>query len=279
MSIKKSVVAVRWGAMSMVTLYLSVVSGLVLSLQYDPAAPYYSASGLDILIPFGTFWRSLHFYSSQLFFLLSVFHLVAVVLDGAHASLSFRNWRNLVFSLFVSLLLLFTGYVLRADVTGASAGRIAENIVLSIPLLGRFLNSLLFSMAEDGMKRVYANHLVGLGVLWLFLSWAHLRRYRVHWRQHPVLAGLLLLFAAIFAAPMEPERTGVFHINGPWFFIGLQELLRHLQPFWAAVVWPSLFAASLLALHRSGPWSRRASLLAGFWLALYAGLTIIGLNR
>ena len=268
----------RWGARCLVSLYLSLVSGVVLSLQYDSATPYYSATSLDILAPFGLFWRSLHFYASQLFFLLLVVHTAAVIIERSYLSLSFKRWLPLVLSLVVALLLLFTGYILRGDATGSSAGMIAENILLSVPLLGQLLDSVLFSLNDEGVKRVYANHLIGLGLLWLVLVWDHLRRYRVSWRQHPVLILSLIGGAALVPAPMEPEHLGVFHISGPWFFVGLQELLRYVPPLWAGVVWPLSFVVALVLVHKQ-ELAAKALRYCGGWLALYAIFTLIGLGR
>jgi ubiquinol-cytochrome c reductase cytochrome b subunit len=262
----------------MVALYLSLISGVVVSLQYDPAHPYYSASSLDILAPFGAFWRSLHFYASQLFFLLLVVHVLAVIVGRSYVSMPFKRWLPLVLSLVVALLLLFTGYILRGDSTGSSAGMIAENILLSVPLFGRLLDSLLFSLIDEGMKRVYANHLIGLGLLWVVLSWDHLRRYRVSWRQHPGLVLAMIGFSALVAAPMEPEHLGVFHINGPWFFVGLQELLRYMPPFLAGIAWPSTFVVGLVLVYQQER-AVRARLFCLGWLALYAILSFIGLSR
>lgn len=274
----KFLVDSRWGARSMVALYLSLLSGVVVSLQYDPGHPYYSASSLDILTPFGAFWRSLHFYSSQIFFLLLVIHVLAVIVGRSYESLPFKRWLQLVLSMVAALMLLFTGYILRGDSTGSSAGLIAENILLAIPLFGRFLDSLLLSLLDEGMKRVYANHLIGLGLLWVVLSWDHLRRYRVSWRQHPVLVLVLIGFSALVAAPMEPEHLGVFHINGPWFFVGLQELLRYIHPILAGVVWPALFIVGLVLVHKQ-EFAVKARLFCLGWLAFYALLSFIGLSR
>ncbi len=268
----------RWGSYGMVALYLSLFSGVIVALQYDPGHPYYSVSSLDILAPFGLFWRSLHFYASQAFFLLTLVHFLAIIIRREHESIAFKRWLLLIFSLVALLLILFTGYVLRADATGASAGMIAENILLSTPLLGRPLNWLLFDLTQEGVKRVYANHLVGLGLLWLVLSWDHLRHYRISWRQSPTLVLLLVAFPALVAAPLEPERLGAFHIGGPWFFIGLQELLRHLPPFWAGIVWPGLLVCALALLRRPALASR-ARLFCLAWLAIYALLTAVGLSR
>jgi ubiquinol-cytochrome c reductase cytochrome b subunit len=262
----------------MVALYLSLLSGVVVSLQYVPAHPYYSATSLDILAPFGAFWRSLHFYASQLFFLLLAVHFLAVIVGRSYETLPFKRWLPLVLSLVAALLLLFTGYILRGDSTGSSAGIIAENILLSLPLVGRFLDSLLLSLIDEGLKRVYANHLVGLGLLWVVLSWDHLRRYRVSWRQHPVLVLTLIGVSAFILAPMEPEHLGVFHINGPWFFVGLQELLRYINPFWAGVVWPATFIVALVLIHKQEAVAKARLYCLG-WLALYALLTFIGLSR
>lgn len=279
MNIRSSFVAVRWGEKSMVSLYLSVLSGIVVALQYNPAEPLYSTSTIDLLVPFGAFWRSLHFYSSQCFFLLTLTHLVAILIDRWPEPMSMRKWLPLICSLPVLVLLLFTGYVLRADVTGEMAGLIAENIILSVPVLGRLLNELLFSVVNDGMMRVYPNHLIGLGILWGLLSWDHLRKYRVSWRGHGGLIVLMLLGCCLVAAPMDAERMGVFHITGPWFFVGLQELLRYVSPFWAGVVWPLVLMAALVALAAGDEkWRRIGLATVVVWGAIYTVVTIIGFS-
>ncbi|MHB1013686.1 MAG: cytochrome b N-terminal domain-containing protein [Desulfurivibrionaceae bacterium] len=265
--------------MSLVSLYLSVLSGMVVALQYDPATPFFSVSSLDLLAPFGQFFRSCHFYSSQLFFLFSLCHLAAVILAKTDRQLRFGKWLLLICSVPAALLLLFTGYVLRADATGEAAGVIAENITLSIPYLGAPLNSLLFSIEAEGMKRVYANHLIGLGLVWGICCWDHLRRYRVGFGQHR-----LLLFATVAAsfclvAPMEPARMGVLHIQGPWFFIGLQELLRYIQPFLAGVIFPSTVVVALICVGTETPGRRRSLLFIAGWLAVYLFLSMVGALR
>ena len=275
---KRFLLETKWGAMSLVALYVSILSGVVLALQYDEAHPFYSATSLDLLIPFGIFWRSLHFYSSQIFFLLSAVHLV-VILYGPADRLSLQKWIWLIASMPFALLLLFTGYVLRGDATGESAGLIAENICLSIPVIGSMLNSLLFAITEEGMKRVYANHIIGLGVLWVIFAWDHLRRFRVIVAEHSWFVLAIFVFSLIFPAPMEPMKMGVFHISGPWFFLGVQELLRYLQPFLAGVMVPLLFVVSLAFLQTNHDWGRKARLFAGGWLILYGGFTLVALSR
>ncbi|MFH1216011.1 MAG: cytochrome b N-terminal domain-containing protein [Pseudomonadota bacterium] len=278
MMVKRFFFETRWGAKSLVALYISVVSGIVVAWQYAPENPFYSASSLDLLIPFGLFWRSLHFYSSQIFFLLSIIHLL-VILFGTAPRLSLGKWIWLNATMPVALLLLFTGYVLRGDATGESAGLIAENICLAIPVVGKMINSLLFAISEEGMKRVYANHVIGLAVLWVIFAWDHLRRYRVQVSEHGGLIVAILGVAVMWNAPMEPMQLGVFHISGPWFFLGLQELLRYVQPFWAGVVFPLFFLVAQAFLDAGQPVGRWARFFAGGWLFFYGIATLVALGR
>lgn len=279
MNIRAIIIETKWGGMSLVSLYLSVVSGVLISLQYDPATPFFSASSLDLLTPYGEFFRSCHFYSSQLFFLFSLGHLAAVILAKTDQQLRFGKWLLLVGSVPIALLLLFTGYVLRADATGEAAGVIAENITLSIPYLGTLLNSLLFAIEAEGMKRVYANHLIGLGIVWGVCCWDHLRRYRIGFGQHSLLLFGTVLFSLFMAAPMEPARLGLFHIQGPWFLLGLQELLRYVQPFWAGVIFPGTVVVALVCVGTEGKGRRRSLLFIAGWLFVYLILTFVATLR
>lgn len=278
MGIRTLIIETKWGGMSLVSLYLSVLSGMVVALQYDPATPYFSASSLDLLAPFGQFFRACHFYSSQLFFLFSLGHLAAVILANGDRQLRFGKWLLLIGSVPAALLLLFTGYVLRADATGEAAGVIAENILLSIPWLGEPLNSLLFAIEAEGMKRVYANHLIGVGLVWGVCCWNHLRRYRVGFGQHRLLLLFTVLGSLCLAAPMEPSRLGLFHIQGPWFLLGLQELLRYIPPFWAGVIFPSTVVVALACVGIETVRRRSLLFIAG-WLAVYFILTVIAVLR
>lgn len=275
--IKEEVLNFRWGAYSITALYLSLLSGVIVSLQYDPATPYYSTNSIDVMVPYGKFWRSLHFYSSQIFFLLSLVHLFVLIAKKRHWKIPARNWSLLVGSLAVSLLVLFTGYILRGDATGSFAGIIAENIILSVPLFGDGLNSLLFSIGEVGMRRVYSNHMVGLCLLWLFMSWNHIRFYTISWSSNAGFSLVVLLFCVWFDAPMEPEKIGVFQVNGPWFFIGLQETLRYIQPFWAGIVFPASLVVALFFMNRGGVVEKMSRYFVLGWLTIYLCLTMLGL--
>ncbi len=240
---------IEWGAWSLVCLYISLISGIIVGLQYDLSEPFYSTAALDVLIPYGKYFRSLHFYSSQFFFLFAVLHY-ALVLDKT-ATYSRSRRIMLVLTLPIILLLLFTGYVLRSDSTGASAGMIAENILLAIPVFGSILNELLFSITDSGMQRVYLHHVISLDFLLLILVWDHLRRYPVKISGYILLIAVILSFSIFIEAPMDPEELGRLYITGPWFFLGLQELLRYLPPLLAGVLLPGLFIVLLTMLPGS----------------------------
>jgi ubiquinol-cytochrome c reductase cytochrome b subunit len=276
--ILEKIVNNHWGGQTLVCLYISVLSGVILALQYNPAEPFYSTATLELVVPYGAFWRALHYYSSQAFFLLLLCHLFIILYQKDY---SFHRipWIRLTASVPVAILLLFTGYVLRGDATGEAAGAIAEHIALSIPVLGRPLNTLLFDIMANGVLKVYANHLIGLMVLGGICVWPHLRRYTASFQQHVFLVFFLLVLSVLFNTPMEAEKIGLTHITGPWFFLGLQELLRYISPFWAGVVVPATLLSALFLLPEQGQKRKLILFFMVAWLLGYAILTWISYNR
>lgn len=267
----------RWGEYSLLALYISVISGVIVGLQYDPSTPFYSVSIMDLLIPYGAYFRSLHFYSSQFFFLFSICHLIALFEETQ--KFSRKEWGLLSLSMPVALLILFTGYVLRADSTGYSAGMIAEAIILDIPLVGNNLNDLLFSITDNGMKRIYINHVISFGLLWGWMVWGHVKKYKVSFERNLLLTIGILLFSVFILAPFDPDHLGVTHIAGPWFFLGLQELLRYMPPLVAGVLVPLVFLIAFFFLQKKNSSYRFCLFLLIGWLSCYAVLTVIALYR
>jgi len=275
---KEKFIAFRWGGNALVSLYISIVSGIIVALQYNPADPFYSTSVIELIVPYGSFWRGMHYYSSQAFFLLLLIHFTAVAWDNTHYY-SRAAWVRLTMSIPVAMLLLFTGYVLRDDATGEAAGLIAENITLSIPLIGKWLNSLFLAVSTDGVKRIYANHLAGIMVIGAYCVWPHLRRYTTRWRDNLLLIFLILLLSIFLVTPIEPMRIGLLHIAGPWFFLGLQELLRYTHPFWAGIVFPGILVFALLKLPHKGDKRKVYFYLIWIWLGLYAVMSGVSYYR
>jgi len=266
-----------WGAWSLVSLYLSIFSGIIVGLQYDYFTPYYSTVALDTLVPFGAFFRSLHFYSSQLCFLLAVCHFIIVFKKSE--TYAYREWSKLICSLFLLLFLLFTGYVLKSDSTGLAAGAIAENLLNEIPLLGNLLNETFFSITENGLRKVYVQHVAALDAALLVLLWTHLRKYRITTSTHATLLACIFFFCMLIPAPLDPEKAGTTYISGPWFFLGLQELLRYLPPLVSGIILPVMFFFLLLNSSPTTPtWPRKITIML-VTLILYLALSVIAWLR
>ncbi|TKB28094.1 hypothetical protein FCL47_00970 [Desulfopila sp. IMCC35006] len=268
---------IKWGAWALTAFYLSLLSGIVVGLQYDYLHPSYATAALDLLAPYGRFFRSLHFFTSQFFFLFSCIHLLAVYQKTMKYSIA--EWLLLLGTLPLILLLLFTGYILRGDNTGSSAGLIAEHIILAIPVVGHALNNLLFDISADGLRKVYIHHVIGLDLLLLIFAWNHLRIYRIKIRDHLPIIGLMLIFSVFVSAPFEPDRLGISYISGPWFFLGLQELLRYMPPLAAGVVIPGIFLLALFSAYPTNKYLRSILIVLGASLIFYTVLSAIAWMR
>ncbi len=261
-------------------LVISAVSGFVVAYQYELATPFISSVAMEATIPFGPFWRSLHFWSSQAFFLLLFFHTCETISwPMVHKRpVHKRHWTVIALTVPMALFALFTGYVLRYDATGQAACMIAEHLLLKVPLLGHALNRFLIAASDEGLNRVYALHILLTFLLWGLGTWYHLKRITLKW---PAFRNLLLVFCAFCAlveAPIDLPGQNVVLIKGPWFFLGVQELLRYWPPFIAGVLYPMIPIAALIGL----PWLPRPRVglwIIGMWGVSYGYLTLVASLR
>lgn len=264
----------KMGSVTTAALFWALLSGVIVAYQYEVFSPFVSTVAMNTLIPFGGFFRSLHYWSAQIFFLGMLWHTFERLCDASLYSGRLIRWGLLAGTVPMAVLALFTGYVLKWDATGRAAGHIAENLLLSVPVLGVQLNRFLVAVSEDGLMRVYAAHIgLSLGLWWLG-TWFHTRRVTFTYNDAGVVLLVCALLSIVLEAPLEQGALEPNIIKGPWFFLGVQELLKHIAPFWAGIVFPAVPVLSLTLL----PLTRLHKLCVGVmvgWCVIYTGLTLL----
>ncbi len=267
-----------------VFLLLVVAATGILEMFYyvlTPEQAALSVQTITYLVPLGGFVRNLHFWSAQLLLLVSGIHLARVVLTGAYAPPRRFNYL-LGLALFVfSILLDFTGYVLRWDQGVQWALVVGTNLIKTMPIVGQTLFVMLTGGAEVGastLVRFYAWHIFALTLGAVILLVWHVFRVRrdggiavppVALRRDStripraelvrreiaamlfVGAGLILL-AVFQPAPIAAPITYVAEISGevraPWFFLWVQQMLKWGDPFTWGVLVPLVVLALLAVL-------------------------------
>src|SRR5512147_929417 len=103
---------------------------------YTPEKAALSVQTISYLVPFGGLVRNLHYWSAQLLLVVSAVHLVRVVFTGAYAPPRRFNYLLGLGLFVVSILLDFTGYVLRWDQGVQWALVVGTNLIKTIPGAG-----------------------------------------------------------------------------------------------------------------------------------------------
>ena len=256
---------------------VAVISGLFLAYPFSETAPFISTVGLENVVPFGRFFRRLHYFSAWLTLGFLFYHAAESLWAKAYERRTAGRWLALTLSLVLILLIAFTGYVARWDETGRLAGFIAESLSLKIPYLGKYLNGLLFMVREGGVHRPYLFHLYASFLVLLISGIWHFRLRRLPAED----LGLVLLLCGLlaFLLPVGLHAPGPYLlVKGPWFFVGIQEALRHAPPEVAGLVFPALGPVFYFGVR----WPRVREIALGglvFWSLLYGGFTLYGLLR
>ncbi len=171
------------GGMSLFLFLSLIVTGVPLMFVYVPTAVSAADSirAITYVAPFGWLLRNLHYWAAVLLLLTAGFHLLRVVFSGSYKRPRRFNWLLGLATLLLSLLLSFSGYVLRWDVDTFGALTVGTNIVRLFPLLGDWLYGLLVGgpdIADATVVRFYTWHTLGLIVPALLLLGWHLFRVR-----------------------------------------------------------------------------------------------------
>ena len=263
------------GMLAFAAFVICAATGIMLVPAYRPASPLDSLALLSLKNPAGNFVRSLHYWSAQAFLGLMLAHAVDHLLRRSETRIRSGIWLRLVLTIPVAVAVMLSGFLLRGDAAAAQALPVLRNLLGTVPLLGAGLRRLLTGSGSD-LSTIYLHHACTATVtLWL-VTVEHSRRIlpaarSLWWTFPPILVLALLL------APELEWRASAIE-KGPWYLVGLQELL-HWLPRPQVALWIAGAGLALLALlpRFAFPFDSAARWSLGGAALFYVALTVIGL--
>jgi quinol-cytochrome oxidoreductase complex cytochrome b subunit len=262
-------------------IFLMLILGVtgILEMFYYAPNPQEAALSVQTItyhVPFGGFIRNLHYWAAQVLIVISAVHFLRVIFTAAYGHPRRFNYL-LGLALFVlSILLDFTGYILRWDIDICYPLLTGTNLIKTIPVIGDFLFRIAVGGGEvcsTALLRFYTWHIFGLTILVVILGVWHAFRVRRDGgiafpppnlrtdatrisRNELVRREVLTIFivsialillssfvpAPIAAAMSVPVRESVIEsvdVRAPWFFLWVQQMLKWGDPFIFGVLIPA----------------------------------------
>lgn len=270
------------GGITLFATLVTVITGLLLTLYYDPTpqGAYPSVVVINDIAYFGFIVRGLHYWGAQLMVIAATLHLARIVFTGAYRPPRELNWLIGLGLLVLTLLWDFTGYVLRWDDAGYWALTVGTNLVREIPVVGVTLFRALvgdMTIGANALLRFYGWHVIGLTLIAGFGIVYHLWRLKkdggisrpVPQNGEPtafihkdelffkefitaafVTAGLILIsvFVPVSLGANASDAPVMQDVRAPWIFVWVQNLLRTLPALWAGIMIPLLVLLALVWL-------------------------------
>ena len=257
----------RWVSwLTLALLIVSFVSGTVLLFAYHSHDAFESVQKITFLIPSGIFFRKLHYFSSELFIFLLIGH---IFLELFKSSLTMRSsaWVYGVIGALIAVVLMFSGFVLKADQNANAAAQVAFRLLGDTPILC-YLSPLLRDTASFYHK-FYIWHIVLLPLLLGYSIYRHSKNILPKAEYIAIATALSMLVLLAIAMPNDIIlNQPAEHLKGPWFFWGAENLLQ--TGFSSSLVTLIMGLPFVLLIYY--PWCHKkiiVKLLLTVWITAY----------
>ncbi|THB63856.1 MAG: DUF4405 domain-containing protein, partial [Desulfovibrio sp.] len=138
-----------------------VVSGVVLALQYRPMGQVAdNLQRITHLIPYGWFWRGIHYLSGQACAVLALLHVARYLSQSLPGRAGAIQWARLIGCLALCFGLLFTGFLLQGGQEALLAARVLTSTLESLPLAGGLFARALIGEGDTVFFLPYLHHCV-----------------------------------------------------------------------------------------------------------------------
>jgi len=250
---------------------IAIVSGFPLVFFYYPNKAFESVQIITNVIPYGVFIRKLHYFSSELSLIFIFLHTVYELILSKKPKEKY-NFMFASSAFFLILLLLYTGYVLKADQAGKAAALVGKNILMDSHIL-RYLSNLIIDEKYFYWK-FFLWHVLFLPLLLIIFVQMHARKLLPHIYFLTISLGISFMVLYALKLPQDiPLYLPAHHLKGPWFFQGIENMLKLNYPVDLSII---LGFLPLLILSFY-PYIRKRRILDSLliiWLVFYSYLTI-----
>ncbi|MFC2106952.1 cytochrome b N-terminal domain-containing protein [Bacteroidota bacterium] len=271
--IEKKILHETFGAIATASLLICSVSGIVLAIPFDISQPFESLKILLVSNSAAVFFRNLHYWSAQGFLIFILLHFWEHFFRHTEKKVKRGVWFRLLISIFFIFFVMLSGFILKGDADSMQAFRIFDSLLKDIPG-GKYISRALLGK-ENNFQLLYVNHVATATIFIFIVTFEHAKT--IWTRMSTFLISLLvfLIFSYLFHAPLQDHASGI--IKGPWYFLGLQEIL-HWTRYPQFVNW-ALFIVFLILFIVRKMKIEKGIFVKYFLLALFAFymfLTIIG---
>jgi len=242
------------GEIALYSFIVLLVTGIFLTLYYVPSSAlvtyhgpylplvgqkiseaYNSSVNLSFTVRGGLLMRQMHHWACDIFVGSILVHMARVFFTGA-----FRKPRELNWTIGTTLLVLsiaegFLGYSLPDDLVSGTGIRIADSIILSIPVVGTYISFFLFGGNFPGtavIPRFFIIHVLLIPLILLGLVGAHL--FLLVRQKHTQFPGKGRTEKNVVGTPMYPvfmaKTTGFLLVVGG--AIALLGAFAQINPIW-----------------------------------------------
>jgi len=313
------------GGMAVVLVLMLFGTGVLLKFAYQPIPEkaYASVLRLQNDIFFGQLIRNVHHWSGNFLLVVTFLHLLRVFFTGAFHPPRQFNWVIGLGMFFAVVISNFTGYLLPWDQLAFWAVTISTSMLEYIPGAGEWLQQLILGGPEMGpttLTNFFAIHTAIIPAFLIILMPFHFWRVRkagglviprapeegsqTRGESVPgipnlimrevvvalVLIAFVLVFSVMFSAPLGDKANPGLSPNptkAPWYFMGIQEMLFHFHPLFAAFIIPVFVMGALVLVpyinydtNSSGVWfgsrkGRRMALVSAVTALTLTPLVII----
>lgn len=215
-----------YGWIAIASLMVCTLTGIMLIVPFDPIHAYLSVTTLVTSNPAASLARNLHYWSAQFFLIFTLLHFIEhYLIMNKTKALKKGVWFRLIASMVVIIYVMLSGFILKDDADGKQAFLILSSLLSSVPIMGTMLNNLIAGN-EGNLIITYLHH-AATGTLIIFMViFEHVRSFKVKWKTFVVTSAILIAVSLLFIAPLGQQDEIV--MKGPWYFLGIQELMHLL---------------------------------------------------